>query len=236
MVKAFLFILIITNIAFTNPFPIDVEKKDKFVIDDYITIESQLRSIDILPLISNYYEEFINTGEADPNRFPCDTFYRRCSVGTNWTFIDPKQGRLPPKKLCKINNGGDCCIVCVSSYNKFYPELMLSNIFWLKKSGFNGYYLYFLGEYPNPTGQEIQYIGVPYAFKIFAMLEAQQLGFNKVIWLDESMKLLKDPTPLFEIVDSNGCFFTTADSLFPWWEMQDQQKKYFHKLDINYMN
>lgn len=217
--------MIITNIAYANPFLIEVNKKEKLVADDYLVIQSQLRSIDISSLISSYYQEFIHTGEADPNRFACDSFYRRCSAGINWNFADPKQGRLPQKKLCKINKGGDCCIVCVSSYHKFYPELMLSNIFWLKKSGFNGYYLYFLGEYPNPTGEEIQYIGVPYAFKIFAMLEAEKLGFNKVIWLDASLKVLKDPSPLFEILDKTGTFFTTANSLFPWWEIKDQEKK-----------
>lgn len=227
MAKAFILLLIIINVAFTNPFLIDVKKKNKFLIDDYMNIQSQLKSIDISSLISNHYEEYSNLGEGDTRRFSCDSFYRRCSVGTNWTFFDLKQGRLPQKKLCKINNGGDCCIVCVSSYSRLYPELMLSNIFWLKKSGFNGFYLYFLGEYPNPTGKEIQYIGVPYAFKIFAMLEAEQLGFNKVIWLDAALKVLKDPTPLFEVLDKTGSFFTTANSLFPWWESQDQQKKIF---------
>ncbi len=56
----------ITNIAFTNPFLIEVNKKEKFVVDDYLVIQSQLRSIDISSLISSYYQEFIHVGEADP--------------------------------------------------------------------------------------------------------------------------------------------------------------------------
>ncbi len=64
--KALFFLLTITNIAFTNPFLIEVNKKEKFVVDDYLVIQSQLRSIDISSLISSYYQEFIHVGEADP--------------------------------------------------------------------------------------------------------------------------------------------------------------------------
>lgn len=223
----FFFNFIFVNIAFTNPFLIDLNNKEHFVVDDYMTVQLQLKQIEISQLISEYYQKFIDSGKADPRRFPYSAFYHRCSVGINWAFSDPKKGNPPIKNLCKINNGGDCCIVCVSSYNKIYPELMLSNITWLEKSGFNGYYLYFLGEYPNPTGEEIQYVGVPYAFKIFAMLEAQKLGFDKVLWLDASAKVLKDPTPLFEILDKTGCLFTTPTTIFPWWQTEDQQKKIF---------
>lgn len=186
-----------------------------------------MRKNDIESLVAQYYSEFLNepNSPADPNKFPCNSFIRRATIGVNWTFIDKENKRFPKKELCKINKGGDCCIVCVSSYCKQYPELMLSNIFHLKKSGFNGYYLYFLGEYPNPSGEELKYIGVPYAFKIFSLLEAKKLGFNKVLWLDASMQPLRNPEPLFEIIDKQGAFFTTATSLFPWWEERDPQRK-----------
>ncbi|MGL4348764.1 MAG: hypothetical protein ACRCSV_04845, partial [Chlamydiales bacterium] len=202
-------------------------KNNNIDIDDWSNLQTELRKNDIESLVSQYYSEFLNepNSPADPNKFPCDSFVRRAKIGMEWTFIDKENKKVPKRKLCKINKGSDCCIVCVSSYCKQYPELMLSNIFHLKKSGFNGYYLYFLGEYPNPSGEELQYVGVPYAFKIFALLEAKKLGFNKVLWLDASMQPLRNPEPLFDIIEKQGAFFTTATSLFPWWEDRDPQRK-----------
>lgn len=225
----FLVFLLVPFFSFTNPFLLPITQKGDCSMEDWNSLQIQLRQNNIEALIREYYLEFLNTpnSPADPKRFPCETFIRRAKIGLEWTFGDTEGKKFPQKKLCKINEGGDCCIVCVSSYCKQYPELMLSNIFHLKKSGFNGYYLYFLGEYPNPSGEELQYIGVPYAFKIFALLEAQKLGFNKVLWLDASMKPLRNPEPLFEIIDQQGAFFTTATSLFPWWEDNDAERKIF---------
>lgn len=227
----FLVFILISFSCFSNPFLLPIDKNDNITIDEWNDLQIKLRENNIEDLIKQYYSEFLNepNSPADPNRFPCETFIRRAKIGVDWTFGDKESKKFPEKKLCKINAGSDCCIVCVSSYCKQYPELMLSNIFHLRKSGFNGYYLYFLGEYPNPSGKELQYIGVPYAFKIFALLEAKKLGFNKVLWLDASMKPLRNPEPLFEIIDKQGAFFTTAASLFPWWEDRDAQKKLFPK-------
>ena len=72
-------------------------------------------------------------------------------------------------------------IVSFASYDKNYYTLLKSIPAALEKCGFNGYFLYRMGGFPNPTGIEIQYIGVPYAFKIFMMVEAQKMGFDQVL-------------------------------------------------------
>jgi len=76
---------------------------------------------------------------------------------------------------------GDNCIVCCVPFNRIYPELVLSQVAALKETGFNGYYLYQIGGFPNPTGKEIRHVGVPHSFKIFMTLEAQRLGFSALL-------------------------------------------------------
>ena len=122
-------------------------------------------------------------------------------------MIDSDKNLSPVKKLEKIGYGSDMCVMSFSSYNKHYPDLLKSIPDALKQTGFNGYFYYRLGGYPNPTGQEAQFIGVPYAFKIFMMLEAYKMGFTKIIWIDASMLPLNDPTILFTLLDSSETYF-----------------------------
>ena len=77
----------------------------------------------------------------------------------------------------------------------------------LSQTGFNGYFLCQIGGYPNPTGKEICYAGVPYAFKIFMMLEAYMKGFTNVLWIDSACLPLNDPTPLFDEIEKNETLF-----------------------------
>ena len=101
------------------------------------------------------------------------SFYFRCSRGAKQTLI----GENPVKSLQKIGGGGDRCIVCHVSQDKDSFELLRSIPIHLEKTGFNGYFYSSIGGFPNPSGIELQYAGVPYAFKIFTMMEANILGF-----------------------------------------------------------
>jgi hypothetical protein len=76
----------------------------------------------------------------------------------------------------------------------------------LQSTGFNGYFYYQIGGFPNPTGKEIQYAGVPYSFKIFMMLEAHKLGFNKVLWIDSALLPLRNPVSFFGWIETRGYF------------------------------
>ncbi len=77
----------------------------------------------------------------------------------------------------------------------------------LENTGFNGHLLTFIGGFPNPTGIEICYAAVPYSFKIFAMVEAYQLGFDNVIWIDSACLPLNDPTSLFDYINIHETLF-----------------------------
>ncbi len=63
-----------------------------------------------------------------------------------------------------------------------------------------------IGGFPNPTGKEIQYAGVPNSAKIFMMLEAQKLGFKKVLWIDSNILPLRNPTPFFVWIETRNYF------------------------------
>ena len=180
-----------------NPFAINFPVKQNLTDEDYILAQSLLREIDLEPLLHEHYVP--NQGYTT-----FDDLKARCCKGIKLVLIDPEKGLFPARYLEKIGQGGDRCFVSWVSFNNMYPSLVTTIPETLKKHGFNGYFLYQMGGYPNPTGKEIQYAGVPYAFKIFMMLEAQKLGFNNVIWLDSSLLPLRDPTPLFNQLEENG--------------------------------
>jgi len=187
----------IGNLVQANPFQIDFSCPSTLSNEEYINVQKELRKINIEPLVKKWYE-------GHPNLVPLQDFYNRCSTGKNQILIDEEKGFFPIQKLEKIGRGGSSCIVTYASYNGFYPHFLRSFLKELKASGFNGYILYRLGGFPNPTGQDIQYAGVPYSFKIPMMLEAKNLGFEKVLWLDCAVIPLQNIQFLFDYIDREG--------------------------------
>src|SRR4051812_45026039 len=70
-------------------------------------------------------------------------------------------------------------------------------------NGFGGQILTFKNEYPpnSPRHEEN-----PYAFKIFAIEEAINRGFDTMLLLDSSFWAIKDCTPIFDIIADRGIF------------------------------
>lgn len=192
-----LFSLFYSAIIYANPFAIEIVPQKNLTNEDYFSIQKQLTTIDIRPLLQELY--IPNQGYTS-----FEDFYNRCSRGIRQTLIDPKKGYFPIQKLEKIGKGGDMCIISCCPYNSIYPSLIKDITDSLQRSGFNGYYLYQIGGFPNPNGIEIKYVGVPYSFKIFMMIEAYNRGFNKVLWVDSAVIPLRDPTPLFHMIDLDG--------------------------------
>lgn len=44
----------------------------------------------------------------------------------------------------------------------------------------------------------------PYQFKPFAILEALEAGYKKILWCDSTIRMVKNPRPLFEIASKQG--------------------------------
>ncbi len=188
------------NAIHANPFAINFPVKEELSNDDYIEIQKQLREIDIRDLIRQLYI-------PDQGYTTYEDFLSRCSRGISQVLIDPEKGYFPSKHLEKIGSGSDMCIVSCAPFDGVRSKLIQSIPEALRNSGFNGYFYYRIGGFPNPTGREIQFVGVPYSFKIFMMLEAQKLGFNKVLWIDSACLPLCDPSPLLQWLDHVEVFF-----------------------------
>lgn len=182
-----------------NPFLINFPTKKNITHEDYIVLQEMLNKKDIDSLLKEMYGR--HTGLK-----AYEEFEKRCWKGIKQILIDPKNHLYPIQKLVKIGKGGNRCIVNCSPFNGKYPSLIDSIPAALEAKGFNGYFYYRLGGYPNPTGKELRYIATPYCFKIFTMLEAQNLGFTNVLWIDSSMLPLRNPEPLFDQIEKNSCF------------------------------
>ncbi len=193
---------------FANPFAIDFLPKKILDYQDYITIQKQLRAIDINFVLCDLYPPYQGYSTYED-------FLSRCSRNTQQVLIDEEKNLLPIKKLVKIGQGGDCCFTCCVPYDGNRFSLIESMIKRLQETGFNGNFLYFAGGFPNPTGREVRYVAVPYCFKIFMMLEAYYRGFNKVIWIDAACLPLRDSSPLFDWIESSGSFLMGWQT-FPW--------------------
>jgi hypothetical protein len=197
-----------------NPFKIDFPEKETLTNEDLVEVQNQLQKINLKPVLNDFYPSSPPKKSLFQWKTPLATkedFLNRISKSLQQTYINIEKGQIPSSHLVKINKGGDHCIVCYVSFNGKYSNLIESLPKHLEKTGFNGYLYYKVGGFPNPTGKEIQYCGVPYSFKIFTLLEAQKQGFQKVLWIDAAMLPLKSPTPLFKWIEKHGCFLKTHE-------------------------
>lgn len=118
--------------------------------------------------------------------------------------ISPKFGIL------YLNNSPDDkrnCIVtyvsCKDVYIKHLNELINS----LKTIGFNGHIIFRIGGWPDTEEGSLELFDVPYAFKIFSIMEAKRLGYKNCLWLDSCMRPLRKLDSIFEQIENKGIYF-----------------------------
>lgn len=190
--------------AFYNKFKIEYPIKEEYTDEDFLQLELILSKKNGTVFSDKFYTENL----LDQNDFLLEKYVQRINSGFNLKLVDPKTNSFQRPVLLKIGKGGENCFVTYVSYNSPYPKMLKEMPKLLEEVGFDGYYLYQVGGYPTPTGIEINFIGVPYAFKIFMMLEAYARGFQKVIWLDSSFIPLKNPKPIFDRLEEEGVVST----------------------------
>jgi FkbM family methyltransferase len=195
-----------------NPYLINIPDQDNYNREDYIYIQEQLTSK------KQNVAQILNTLYAPINNFYLlNDFHFRCLRGLTQTFVDNSSNKLPLQQLFTIGDGGDnkSCFVCCTPFSHDHEQgnsryiasqLIVKS---LEEVGFNGYFYLFNGGFPNPTGTEMKYAGVPYCFKIFMMLEAKNKGFNKVIWLDSGCYAINNPSKLFDILEHQDTLIET---------------------------
>jgi hypothetical protein len=175
-----------------------------FVSKKKVFIEFQLKisEINIDYFLESLYPE-------KPLTTTLDEMKRRCKRGTYQKIIDVSNNILPTKKLFKIGDGGDGknCFVCCTQLSSDRCDFSKGILESLENVGFNGHFLLLNGGYPNPTGTEMKYVAVPYSFKIFMIMEATKLGFERVVWIDAACYAVLNPEPLFETLEINDVLF-----------------------------
>lgn len=185
-----------------NPFLISIQDKLEYDNNDYINIQQKLNKKNVDNIIEKLY--------TSKNEFyELNDFKRRINRGIKQKIINSENSQ-PIKTLYKIGNcdNNKNCIVCCTAFKNDDNDSRYTSsnniVDSLKKSGYNGHFYLFHGGFPNPSGKEMKYAGVPYCFKIFLMLEAYNLGFKNVIWVDSGCYALNNPDFLFEILDKEN--------------------------------
>jgi len=178
-----------------NPFLIDIEDKEKYDLNDHIQIQQKLQEKNL-----DFFLETLYSKEKMTATF--DEMKRRTTRGIQAKIIDISNNILPEKQIFKIGTGGNgqnAFVCCTPLFTDRYDasQTMIQS---LEEVGFNGHFILLNGSFPNPSGTEMKYAGVPYSFKIFMMLEAGKLGFSNVIWLDAACYAVNNPEKLFDIV------------------------------------
>lgn len=166
-----------------------------------ISPKKRLQNIDVSRLLHRLYSNYPLKGLS------FESFLKRCTTGINQKLINREKGQFPIANLEKIGKGGEWCIVSSAPYDNIRNIFLAGLVKQLHNIDFNGYVYYRMGGYPNPTGKEIRYAGVPYAIKIFMMMEAKALGFNKVLWLDSALWPVKNIDLFFHYIDEYGAVF-----------------------------
>jgi hypothetical protein len=200
----FLYKIMYNIIYMSNPFLLDYDfsKKD-YTDEDYELIQQKLKEkeeylrkymLSVYPQDKNIFKKVNGNTFAE-----LDDIRNRMSKGSRQILINKNNNQLPHCKLYKIGNGGNNCIVNCTTFAQDGRYTYSQNIKQsLENVNFNGYLYVFYGLFPNPTGEEIKYICVPYSFKIFMMLEAKKKGFDKVIWIDACCIAINNLDSIFD--------------------------------------
>jgi len=101
------------------------------------------------------------------------------------------------------------CIVNYITLNAWHPFGQRRLADSLRRMEFTGDILAF-----NPTSLDCpRHYQIPYAFKLFAMKEAQNRGYKVIIWLDASFWAIHPIDDLFGLIQSDG--IVVQDSGYP---------------------
>ncbi len=146
-------------------------------------------------------------------KLPFKNTGRFIPIRRGFRFLDSQMKRSPPLKVIHCGTKGNRnkrAIICYVSMNKPYPALCQRLTKSLIRLDIDADLLMQIGGYPNINAGDLSLCDVPYAFKICMFRQAQDLGYKSVLWLDASLYALKDPSPLFSVIEKHGYFAFTA--------------------------
>jgi hypothetical protein len=183
-------------------------------LDDYLKFEKYL-TFGRRPYLDILFQKAIDNKWISEDKLD-RSIYRAYRILQGFKFVGSK-GELPVKKIVPIGGVSledrSRCIVMFSSYNndaKFfnehYPTKMNAVIRDLEEEGYKGHVLCYLGGYPMLAQGGLHLAHVPYSFKILALIEASQMGYQDVLWVDTSVHPANDLSKVFSTIEKTGYF------------------------------
>ena len=115
------------------------------------------------------------------------------------------------------NNPHDksCCIVTYISIDQKYNCKLQKLISSLWKVGFSGHLIYRIGGWPYTEEGSIEFFDIPYAFKLFSVLEAKKMGYQYCLWLDACFVALKNIDSFFTEIKDMGVVRWPGEAVTP---------------------
>jgi hypothetical protein len=98
------------------------------------------------------------------------------------------------------------CLIVYASFNKGFPKGLKRLVDQVASSDFKGHILYRIGGWPNMEEGDLRLAHIPYAFKPCFFKEAKRLGYQKVLWLDTSIKPVISLNHIFQEIEKRGVF------------------------------
>lgn len=166
---------------------------------DYQKIQKYLKKGDRQEL--NLLKEAIEPGGA---LHDYKSRVRRIHFVGKWPWQGPRFGIVPFG--CSLNDK-KICVVTYASYNQNYPVGVSLIEEALKKVGFKGHFVYRIGGWPDLEGGSLKLAHVPYAFKPCFLRELGRLGYELVLWLDTSIRPMKNLDSVFKTIEEQGYLF-----------------------------
>lgn len=129
---------------------------------------------------------------------------RRFRMVGDWPWKGPQFEIVPFN--CSMNDK-KICILTYASYNQNYPLGIEKIKEKLKAIGFKGHFVYRIGGWPDLKNGSLKLAHVPYAFKPCFLKEIDELGYELVLWLDASIRPMKNLDLVFRQIEEKGYFF-----------------------------
>lgn len=113
------------------------------------------------------------------------------------------------------------CIVNFASKNAWFPQGQKRLIESLKTHGFTGDILALNQDNLKcPSHSDI-----PYAFKLYALKEAQRRGYEVLLWVDASFWAIKPLNELFELIQKQKIILQSSDCFLGQWSSDASLEK-----------
>lgn len=95
-----------------------------------------------------------------------------------------------------------CIVTC--GIGAWYPLGVVRMERSLIYHGYAGQFYKWIDTYPSGCPEHSLN---PYAFKVYAIEFARKKGYTHILWLDASLWAVKNPMPIFDIINDNGLYF-----------------------------